>query len=181
MKINKQLAAILAVGASVACAHADTWSNTGASGGDVTLGQSGSSVFTFVQTGGSATIPNNLNTLPGFDVGTINVPFDIFSSLTVVSAGGTGYNPSTGVVTEGLPITVTVDWTVSPTAVIGTGTFITAELDTTTSEFESSTSGLFVVTPVSVPEPAQTVAGALILGCGGLVFAGRRVFKKQAA
>lgn len=34
---------------------------------------------------------------------------------------------------------------------------------------------------IGVPEPAQGLAGAMLLGCGGLVFAGRRLFKKQAA
>jgi hypothetical protein len=41
--------------------------------------------------------------------------------------------------------------------------------------------GTINVVAVSVPEPAQTVAGSMLLGCGGLVFVGRRMFKKQAA
>jgi len=35
-----------------------------------------------------------------------------------------------------------------------------------------------VIVVVPAPEPTQTLAGAMILGCGGLLFAGRRLFKK---
>jgi len=33
---------------------------------------------------------------------------------------------------------------------------------------------------LAVPEPSQTLAGAMLLSCGGLVFAGRRLLKKGA-
>ena len=42
-----------------------------------------------------------------------------------------------------------------------------------------SVGGLIILVPA--PEPAQTLAGAMLLGCGGLIFAGRRLFKKQSA
>ena len=32
----------------------------------------------------------------------------------------------------------------------------------------------------SVPEPTQAAASTLLLGCGGLIYAGRRLFKRQA-
>ncbi len=38
-----------------------------------------------------------------------------------------------------------------------------------------------IIVIVPAPEPAQTLAGAMLLGCGGLIFAGRRLFKKQSA
>lgn len=38
-----------------------------------------------------------------------------------------------------------------------------------------------VIVIVPAPEPAQTLAGAMLLGCGGLIFAGRRLFNKKSA
>jgi len=38
----------------------------------------------------------------------------------------------------------------------------------------------FYIQPTAVPEPSQVVAGGMLLGCGALVFTGRRWMKKSA-
>jgi hypothetical protein len=37
-----------------------------------------------------------------------------------------------------------------------------------------------IIVVVPAPEPAQALAGAMLLGCGGLIFAGRRLFTKKS-
>lgn len=46
-------------------------------------------------------------------------------------------------------------------------------------QFADPIGNIIVIVPA--PEPAQTLAGAMLLGCGGLIFVGRRLFKKQSA
>jgi len=160
--INKKVAAVV-LGLGVALgAQASSWSN---SSPDVTANETGKTTFTYDELSG-----------PGSIIGSPTVVASspsIFSHVTIGS-----YTP-----TAGTFFTVVVDWTVSGAVSGGAYTFLTTTI------LASSTTGHIINQSESVsteydvtgaPEPAQTVAGAMLLGCSGLVFAGRRLFKKQS-
>jgi len=163
--INKKVAAVV-LGLGVALgAQASSWSNSSPGLVDVTANETGKTTFTYDELSG-----------PGSIIGSPTVVASspsIFSHVTIGS-----YTP-----TAGTFFTVVVDWTVSGAVSGG------AYSSLTTTIVASSTTGHIINQSESVsteydvtgaPEPAQTVAGAMLLGCSGLVFAGRRLFKKQS-
>jgi len=167
MKINKQiLVAVLGLGIAVS-AQADSWSNSGPSGlHTYAAGTSGTSVFTFDNTGGGAF---SITATPPTAIGT---PGGFFSSITINSY----------TLASGSDFSVTVGWTIASGATgVDTLTADITPVNTTdnTDVEPQSASERFAV--AAAPEPAQTVAGAMLLGCGGLVFAGRRLFTKKSA
>ena len=163
--INKKVAAVV-LGLGVALgAQASSWQNSSPSLVDVTPHESGSTTFTFDETTGP--------------VSTIGVPGVVVSSPSIFSSVSVGSYTHTA----GTLFSVVVDWTVSGAVSGGAYTFLTTTI------LASSTTGHIINQSEAVsteydvtgaPEPAQTVAGAMLLGCSGLVFAGRRLFKKQS-
>jgi hypothetical protein len=78
--------------------------------------------------------------------------------------------------------TLVVDWTLNSNPAIATIGSHQLELDV-----HGTVNGALavhgesdIINIVPVPEPMQTAASCLLLGCGGLVFIGRRLVKKQA-
>ena len=96
---------------------------------------------------------------------------------------GFGVSPTVTGIANGAAITTTptalvVNWT-PPLTGFATGLY---EINT---HFQADLSGTTITTYLNlqaapVPEPAQTIAGAMLLGVGGLVFVSRRMLKKQA-
>lgn len=104
-----------------------------------------------------------------------------FTSFAIVSDSGlTGSSIVSGLLTGGnyaanTSFSVVVDWA---TATAGNYAF---DLKLFTNPAKTQTTGNnFDINVTAVPEPTQVVAGAMLLGCGGLVFIGRRLMKKQA-
>jgi hypothetical protein len=169
MKINKQiLVAVLGLGIAVS-AQADTWINSSPTDVGVVAGQTGSTTFTFTDySDAAATIPKPISPFSVVSV-TPDLP-SIFTSITDVASlvGNNGYK-------------VVVSWTISGTVPPPSTDFLTTTIlagpsgslqrEAASTEYDVS----------AAPEPAQTVAGAMLLGCGGLVFAGRRLFTKKSA
>jgi hypothetical protein len=163
--INKKMAAVV-LGLGVALgAQANGWDNSSPDTIDVTPSESGSTTYKFDYLG-SGTF--KINSTP-----TISPDTDIFSSFVVAS-----YTPG-----PGKDFNVVVDWIVKASPPAGDVNDVTVTIvatpvgvgniahEATDTDFDTA----------EAPEPAQTVAGAMLLGCGGLVFAGRRLFKKQSA
>lgn len=200
MKINRKLLAVSIVAALAVSARADTWLNNGPDAITVQPGQSGTSVFTFEETAGAAeTLPvgsawmfSEVSYVSGHTTySSSEAPpsgaYGIFSSFNLIgtSLAGTTFNPLNGDITAGgnvaigVPFTMTVSWTIGNVEIPGTVNSLEAGFQNGTPTGNETASGQFTI--ASVPEPAQTIAGAMLLGCGGLVFAGRRMFKKTAA
>ena len=165
--INKKVAAVV-LGLGVALgAQADGWVNNGLPNGGniVTTGSSGVTKFTFDNTGGG---PFSITATPPTASGRATF-FSVIKVASYTHASGNDF-------------TVFVDWTIASGAT-GKGileAYITPVNTTDNTDVEpQSASERFTLS--SVPEPSQTVAGAMLLGCSGLVFAGRRLFKKQSA
>jgi len=104
----------------------------------------------------------------------------IFSSVTIDPSStlnlGNGNNYSAG------PYTLVVNWTLNALDNVGdtgdiTFNFIAKSPDTLNTQVSPTST----VTVAAVPEPGQALAGAVLLGCGALVFTGRRWMKAQAA
>ena len=195
MKMNKQImAAALVLGVAVSAQSQDTWSIVAGPTQFVPIGTSGTTTFSFTQTGGGELIQD---IYVGVSASSLTSPL---TSLTIASVTGSAFVPTITLGTpfsgsedngnlnasiypalptqaalqEGQTVTVVVDWTVS-SAISAENTFATIEVGLTgISDAENAHS-----TVNAVPEPTQTVAGAMLLGCGGLIFAGRRLFKKQ--
>lgn len=174
MTINRATWLVAMVVGFAIHARADVWSDKSLASVTVTPGESGSSKFSFTETAGR---PDTifgysafLSTPPfGFEPG----PAGIFSSFNAVSISGL----SGGKVVIGTPVVITVDWTISTTAPDGSGGTLTALLIGLPDTKYASTE--YHIT--SVPEPAQALAGAVLLTGGILWFAGRRRFNKSAA
>jgi len=158
MKINKQiLVAVLGLGIA-ASAQADSWSNVSPNSIIVFPGETGTTVFSFTDNSQNITFSPAVATQTPF--------LTFFSSVSVISA-----------VTTANSDTVTVQWTVASAPPVSTDFISTTVLGGTT-ELETAATDYKIA---AAPEPAQTVAGAMLLGCGGLVFAGRRLFTKKSA
>jgi hypothetical protein len=185
MKMTKQLVvAALALGVAVS-AQADTWLNSVTPGSlNVLQGATGQSVFSFTDQTGAGTfsltaayaaIEANLGNGTTYTdtYGATPPPSaisgGIFSSVQIVSITGNSGNN----VAQNTPVLMTVDWTVRSGATIGYSDYLQGHISASGGQ---SAAQEFTVVPV--PEPAQTIAGAMLLGFGGLVFAGRRMFKK---
>jgi hypothetical protein len=151
--------------------YVDSYSLSGFPAGDF-------SSVTF-NAGASTFVPVNSSDIPGSSIRG-NTPANIAAINTAVAdAQFVGLGDGT------YSYTVAVDWHLSAPA--------------TTALFDSITLGIFgfevqggdllvgdrgsqsfTLEAVATPEPAQTVAGAMLLGCGGLMFAGRRLMGKAS-
>ena len=164
--INKKVAAVV-LGLGVALgAQASSWSNSSPGLVDVTANETGKTTFTYDELSGQVSI--------------IGSPTVVASSPSIFSHVTIGnYTPTAGPL-----FTVVVDWTVSGAVSGGAYTFLTTTIlaSSTTGHIINQSEAVSTEYDVTgVPEPTQTVAGAMLLGCSGLVFAGRRMFKKQSA
>jgi hypothetical protein len=82
--------------------------------------------------------------------------------------------------TAPIPFEVTVNWTISQ-QVYNDEEFTHDFSLTPNPEGGEAATEFFIDPPIAaVPEPLQTIAGGLIVGCGGVIFAGRRLLKSQA-
>jgi hypothetical protein len=205
MKINKQIIAVAALAFCAYNAQAFKYQlaissttdplGTGPDQSVYLPGATGQTDFNFALVGGSSSALWAGTTVSGTAYSSlVSSPAGAFSSVTV--------DPATDLVTgPGQTYSVNgnggdgydevVNWTISPTAIneVGSITFSFAVItpsqagstNPNTKLLGAQTLQVDIVPTVTVPEPAQTVAGAMLLGCGGLVFAGRRLFKKQTA
>ena len=195
MKMMKQILVLAAAGAFALSAHATF--NIGTSLPTITISsslgsQSGTLDFAISAQSGfyveSGTLANAFGNVPVYPatfatvIGVTTGPNADFGQgatsdyLNPSGANSIGLSANTG-------YNIIVDWTVSEA--------LPGQQDLLDLNFKYSTTGvtgtyspdtlLGVINVSTVPEPAQTVAGAMLLGCGGLVFAGRRMFKKQNA
>jgi hypothetical protein len=180
--INKKtikpiLVAALALGAINA--NAD-WTVVGPTDVDVTPGESGTSTYVFTPT--SSTPPSGLivsETSSYQPEGTTsnqafgpNAP--ILNYLPAVSpVGDTVYSDT--------PIDIVVNWTISSNPAF-VGDKFSANYAIDTDAYGSAGAAQHLdVTVVPAPEPGQTLAGALILGCGSILFLRGRMLKQQPA
>lgn len=113
------------------------------------------------------------------------------SPFTALSLTGGGFTPGQ-IYAKGV---TSPNWTVSFTlksAGLNAGDVYTVFFTPTFSAFTGNGSsspidnpaqayGNFNVEIAAVPEPSQAIAGAMLLGCGALVFTGRRWMRKNAA
>jgi len=163
MKINKQiLVAVLGLGIAVS-AQADTWINSSPNFVSVVAGQTGSTTFTFTDTSTASISPFSVVSV------TPDLP-SIFTSINYVASlvGNNGYK-------------VVVSWTISGTVPPPNTDYLTTTIQASSGNTAQREAAATEYDVSAVPEPAQTVAGAMLLGCGGLVFAGRRLFTKKSA
>jgi len=166
MKINKQiLVAVLGLGIAVS-AQAGDWLNLSPDTVSVTAGESGTTLFTYQNQVPNIFTVNSTPTITGVDP-------SFFSSFTVKS-----FTPGPASLFD-----VVVQWTVAAVPV-GSPDDVTVTISATPTigggaNANEGTDTKYVIS--AAPEPAQTVAGAMLLGCGGLVFAGRRLFSKKSA
>ena len=127
-----------------------------------------------------------------------SVNLDNWTSGGGIATFGSSYTGSTGSGNLALstsPVgvgvgnyTLAVSWTLDNTIGIGTYTGATTPVGITLALFGSDTGpGLTqgqqawdTVSVSAVPEPAQAIASVALLGCGGLVFIGRRFVGKKA-
>jgi len=106
---------------------------------------------------------------------------DVFSSLTIDATYTTFPNSAgSSIFSEGPTYSLVVDYTLN-----GSGHSGNIYFDFSTVSPGSTTVSSEVSIPIgvvaAVPEPGQALAGAVLLGCGALVFTGRRWIKAQAA
>ena len=166
----------------------------------IVTASAGPSTYSFASTSGGSSVSTSPGATSSFDLGVYGLVKGIvgvtgsYAITTGVSASGTGSSYFSAIsgtaasftATSGLlatSFTDTITFTTAPGTPQGdyfisfyathlTGTGITG----------STTASLLANEEIVVaPEPAQTVAGAMLLGCGGLIFAGRRMFTKKSA
>jgi len=192
MKINKTVL-LAAFGLCAASANA-SWIISG-NGGDVTTAPGHSGSYTFTILGSTDLIAGNYNlgTATFGSVPSVSNLTDISgaSASTATLYGSFYYDPNTssfipdGNSTAVPNVQLTVSWYVPIGATPNpTGYSFNVFLPATSTAPNSNpvvdqVGNVIVIVPA--PEPAQTLAGAMLLGCGGLIFAGRRLFKKQSA
>ena len=171
------LVAALALGAINA--NAD-WSIVGPADVTVTPGESGSSTYVFTPTTSpppSGTIISETSSYQPEGT-SANLAFGptapILNYLPNVSPVGDTIFSST-------PFDIVVDWTISSNpAFIGDQFSASYAIDTDAYGNAGAAQNIdFSVE--AAPEPAQTVSAALILGCGSIVFLGRRWLNKKTA
>jgi hypothetical protein len=169
------LVAALALGAIDANAG---WIIQGPSTITVTPGQSGTSTYVFTPTGGppdSGLIVSQTSSYQPIGTG-VSLPIDPLAAIVQ-------YLPVTSPVGDTVsatqPFEVLVAWTISSDPSFG-GESFSANYGIDTDVYGSASAAQnFNFAPVALPEPGQTMAGALIMGGGCAVFAGRRWFKKK--
>ena len=175
--IKPLLVAALALGAINA--NAD-WTVVGPADINVTPGESGTSTYVFIPT--SSTPPSGLivsETSSYQPEGTSsdqafgpNAP--ILDYLPTVSPVGDTVYAET-------PIDIVVNWTISSNpAFVGDKFSANYAIDTDAYGSAGAAQNLdFTVVPA--PEPGQTLAGAVLLGCGSIVFLHRRMLQNKNA
>jgi len=91
--------------------------------------------------------------------------------------------PGAGVYLGNHSYTVVVDWTMAANQTEGDSASIYFKFAATepTGGQVDAISATAIIDVVAVPEPGQALAGAMLLGCGALVFTGRRWMSKHAA
>jgi len=168
--------AALALGAVTA--RADFTVNSGANGigtgnQTATPGSSGTSDYQLVLTGTSPTT---------FGAGDfmLNDFGGQFTSVTYDASASTANLNDAQTLAPGTYIEV-VDWTLLPTATVGTIDEINLRVYGSQQGVPTSASDTDTINVVAAPEPGQVMATGLFLGFGGLAFAARRFMKKQAA
>jgi hypothetical protein len=112
------------------------------------------------------------------------------NSITLTPDGGgasavTGNGPDAWAITSAGTYQATINWTLS-----GTYNSFPNYLSEFLTSYEANLNVLPPIAPTSsellnayisaVPEPSQAIAGITLLGCGGLVFLGRRFVMKKA-
>jgi len=171
------LVAALALGAINA--NAD-WSVVGPADVTVTLGESGSSTYVFTPTTtpppSGLIISQTSSYQP--EGSTANEAFGanapILNYLPAVTPVGDTIFAST-------PFDIVVDWTISSNPAF-VGEQFSASYSIDTDAYGNAGAAQNIDFSVeAAPEPAQTVAAAMIFGCGSIVFLGRRLLKKQQA
>jgi len=175
--IKPLLVAALALGAINA--NAD-WTIVGPADVTVTPGESGTSTYVFTPTtsppaSGIITSETSFYQPEGT---TVNQSFGpnapILSYLPAVSPVGKTIYAST-------PFDVVVAWTISSNPAF-VGDEFSASFAIDTDAYGSAGAAQNIdFSVVAAPEPAQTVAGAVMLGFGSIVFFGRRILKKKQA
>ena len=108
-----------------------------------------------------------------------------FTSLAINTTTVGYYDPSVSHPSVAIgTYNVYVDW-VLPHVSVGDTEYIKLEIDGkqyfSGSYKNVSGTGTTELDVVAVPEPGQALAGAVLLGCGALVFTGRRWIKSQSA
>ena len=184
MKTLKSLA-LIGIAACSLSAQADTFSITGiatspnSSAGSplaTVLTATGTQNFTF-KFDGVSDVGEYFNyalsqSIPG--TLTLGAPVSSFSKITAIVAGDLG-------VTQ----TISVPWTASGVTATADKLTLTFWISDTANDVignaDASGTQKAYFTVAAVPEPSQTLAGIMLLGCGALVFTGRRWMKNQAA
>ena len=169
---------MLATAALCAVSAQANWTVVYPNAATVTAGESGSSTFLYTPdiggtvnaSGFSLAVVQTSPTFAGWS--SAGGAGDPISSFSIVSA------PTT--FTSGQQFSVTVDWTISSAPVSSASTFF-INFSLPTSDGTQTSSQNFTLRPTSVPEPSQVLAGSMLLGCGAVVFAGRRWMKKPNA
>jgi hypothetical protein len=175
--IKPLLAAVLALGAINA--HA-AWSISGPSDVTVTPGESGSSTYVFTPTSSppasglitsqtSSYQPEGTSVNEAFGA---NAP--ILNYLPAVSPVGDTIYANT-------PFDIVVDWTISSNPAFEGEEFSASYAIDTDAYGNAGAAQNINFSVVAAPEPSQTIAGAIILGCGSVVVLGRRILKKKSA
>jgi len=191
MKINKILA-VAAIGLGAVSAQAG-WQING--NPTVTTYAGGTGSYTFTIYGNSALGADNYNlgpllatplTTPSATITSVSLSTGNITTIDF-NSGAPYFVNVTGAATS--PFTATVNWSVPNGLAPGSYDIAVAlgyastdgglVANGSTPEDQVSVGGIIILVPA--PEPAQTLAGAMLVGCGGLIFAGRRLFKKQTA
>lgn len=181
-KMNKYTSLlVVALGLCAASAQAN-WVITAPNAAVVTFGQTGTSTYHYV--------PDTSGTIPAGAAG--------FSMFVIQTAPTTAFFPAAGgagnpiqtfavtsaptTFTAGVGFDVSVSWTIESGITPPSPAYAFASnFSLPTSNGAQSSTQNFTIAPTGVPEPAQTVAGGMVLGLGGLAFASRRLLKKQTA
>jgi len=175
MKINKQiLLAALTLGAVTA--RADFTVNSGANGVGTgnyvaTPGGSGTSDYQLVLTGTSPTyIAAGDYVLDDYGSQLSSFTFDASASAVNLNNAQT--------LAAGTYVEV-VDWTLLPTATVGSQDLINLRIIGTQQGVPTSASDSDTINVEAAPEPGQIMGAGLLLGLGGMAIVTRRSLKKQ--
>jgi hypothetical protein len=192
MKMNNLLV-VAALGLSVGSARAG-WTISG--NPTVMTPQGGTGSYTFTISGDASLNPGSYSlgplkasplTLPAVTVTGEALSTSSVTLIDVPYSYQVPHGPLVSGTIDGVAVTeftATVDW--SAESGLAPGSYdIAVSLGYTPTSVGASPAGSDylgnIIILVPSPEPSQTLAGLMLLGCGGLIFAGRRLFKKQSA
>jgi hypothetical protein len=178
IKLSKPLLVmVLAAGAISARAE---WVIVGPDHITVTPGETGSSIYQFTPPNAppdTAIITSEDSSFQAEGSG-VNMPI---SSTAPITQYLPDISPVGDTITAGTTFDITVDWTISSNpAFIGTEYAANYSIDTDAYGGAGAAQDI-TFSVVATPEPAQTLAGGMLLGCGIIGFAGRRLLKKKTA